>query len=280
MIFNIDFWYRETYLPTKRHRNLRSRYLKSNVDVDVKELTPEEFPVAFIIHDYKSVSETAKTYYDFEDYTEYRMFSEEIRTYNDKLYSPVRVTHGTAISLVFESLDYIKKSIEEYEPCWKYGEEFTEKSIVKQNNIEECKENIFVKASKYIVCDGVIWEECGEPRYEIVTFGLGHNHGGTGFFITEYYNPNIGWKNYFNALDREKAIAYGKQVATRRGDTKSVDSIGKYDFIEVLMPEMVKCDPQKDHGYGDEFMNQIEDMINGTDSAMEAGLLAMLMSVK
>lgn len=280
MIFNIEFWYREKYLPTKRHRNLRSRYVKDSVDIYVKELSPDEFPVAFIVHDYKSVNETAKTYYDFNGYSDYRMFSEEIRTYNGELYKPVRVTHGAAISLNFEPLDYIKKHIEEYEPYWKYGEDFTDKSISVQNNIEECKKKILAKASCYVIYNGVVWKKCEEPMYEIVTFGLGHNHGGTGFFITQHYNSNIGYKNYFNALEREKAIAYGKSVALKRGDTESVDRIGEYYNIEVLIPEMVKRNPAKDHGDGDEFMNSIEDMIEETDSAMEAGLLAMIMSMK
>lgn len=132
------------------------------------------------------------------------------------------------------------------------------------------------RAEVYIVCDGVIWETCGEPMYVINTFGLGHNHGGTGFFIEYFYNDNIPAQNYFTALQREEAIAYGKKVALGRGDDKSVDGMGNHDIIEVKMPEMVKRCPKRDHGNGDPFLSQIEGMISQSDSAAEAGLLTVL----
>ena len=63
MIFNIEFWNEERYLPTKRHRKLRTRYVKNSVDVEIKEPSEKEFPIAFIIHDYKTVYENAKSYW-------------------------------------------------------------------------------------------------------------------------------------------------------------------------------------------------------------------------
>ena len=53
--------------------------------------------------------------------------------------------------------------------------------------------------------------------------------------------------------------------------------MGDHDIIEVLMPELVTRNPQKEHGDGDSFINSIEEMINGADSSMEAGLLAIAM---
>lgn len=274
MVFNIEFWNMEKYLPTKRCRNLKQRYVENNMNVDIKELAETDFPVAFIIHDYQSVYENAKSYDDFDGNGEYKMFSEEMRTYNGKLFKPVRISHGTAISTNFEPLDYIKQRIQDYAPYWKGGEDFTEKSIVKESDVEKCKDTISSRAENYVIFDGKVWETCGEPMYNVTTFGLGHNHGGTGFFIQYDYNPNISNKNYFNALEREKAIAYGKQVALNRGDTNSIDGMGERDIIEVLMPEMVTRNPQREHGEGDSFMNLIEDVISNSDSSAEAGLLA------
>lgn len=277
MLFNIEFWNMEKYLPTRRHRKLRERYVKNNFDVEIKELTNKDFPIAFIIHEYKSVYANAKSYDDFNGNGEYKMFSEEIRTYDGKLYMPIRVTHGAAISLYFESLEYIKKQIEDYAPYWKGGNDFTEESIVKDDNIAECQKKILNKADDYVIYDGKAWTKCSEPMYNIITFGLGHNHGGTGFFIQYHYNPNISYKNYFNALEREKAIEYGKKVASNRGDDKSIEGMGDHDIIEVLMPEMVRRNPQKDHGEGVPFLNSLENIISDTDSSMEAGLLAITM---
>lgn len=243
MLFNINFWSLQRYLPTKRHRKLRERYVKNNFDVEIKEVTKDEFPVAFIIHDYKKVYENAKCYKEFEGHGDFRIFSEEIRTYHGNLYLPVRVTHGNAISLCFETLNYIKEYIEDYEPYQKGGKDFAENSIIKEDNIEECKERILRKSKDCIIYDGKVWKVCTEPMYVINTYGLGYNHGGTNLSITYNYNSNISENNYFNALEREKAIAYGKKVAVNRGDTKSIDRIGKFDNIEVLMPEMVKRNP-------------------------------------
>lgn len=277
MIFNIEFWNMEKYLPTKRHRVLRKRYVKNNVDVEIKELKEQEFPIAFIIKDFKSVYKNAKSYNDFEGNGNFEMVSEEIRTYQGNLYMPVRVTHGAAISTCFETLDYVKDRLTECEPCCIGGEKFTETSIIVEDDISECKENIFRKAANYIIYNEKVWEICGEPMYVINTFGLGHNHGGTGFFIKYHYNENISKDNYFNALEREQAIAYGKKIAANRGDTNSVEGMGECDIIEVLMPEMVKRDPKKEHGDGNRFINSLEEMIIGTDNSMEAGLLAIAM---
>lgn len=249
----------ERYLPTKRHRVLRTRYVENNIDVEIKELLPHEFPIAFIVHDYQSVYKNAKNYQDFTGHGEFRMFSEEIRTYNRKLYKPVRVTHGAAISLIFESLDFIKDEISLPKPYDLFGEDFTNESIIKEDNTPVCKEEILENAKKYVIFDGKVWKTCGEPMYTITTFGLGHNHGGTGFFIQYNYSPNIRNDNYFNALEREDAISYGKRIALERGDTKSIEGMGNDDIIEVLLPEMVTRNPKKEYGH--------------ESSSLEAGLI-------
>lgn len=280
MKITIKLWYEEKYLPNKRCRKLRTRVIDRDVEVNVREVSEKDFPVAFVIHDYKSVYEGAKSYTDFfEGNRDYRMFSEEIRTYDGKLYMPVRVTYGAAISTNFEPLDALKYKLQEQDPYWKGGEDYSSESIVKESNFNEKMEAAKERAKYFIICDGVIWETCGEPMYVINTFGLGHNHGGTGFFIEQYYNLNISSKNYFNALQREEAIAYGKKVALGRGDDKSVDGMGEHDIIEVKMPEMVKRRPNSDHGDGDPFLNQLENIITNSDSVAEAGVLTILSTI-
>lgn len=63
--------------------------------------------------------------------------------------------------------------------------------------------------------------------------------------------------------------------AKARGDTKNVGTFDRDINIKVLMPEMVRCSPQREHGDGDPFMNSLEDLVQGSGSAMEAGLLVM-----
>ena len=125
----------------------------------------------------------------------------------------------------------------------------------------------------YILVDGELYGITSEPRYVINTFGLGHNHGGTGMFCEYHYNPNIGKSNYFSALEGEQAVAYANKVAAGRGDTKDV---GKFEpFIIVHMPEIVRVKPNKQHHNGNEFINTMNKIIDNSGSSFEAGLLCM-----
>lgn len=281
MRFDINYYYSQKFLSTKKCRKERKRQIKNVVSVNCTEPTAEQFQVAFIVHDMQSVQDGMTSYDDYKsEECVFRMFDEEIRTYEGKLYSPIRVTHGAAISTVFEDEKYVICNLERIgDKDFGFGndDEFSEESIVVGDNRAEVEQAIIYAAENYIYFEGKFWRGCGEPRYVINTFGLGHNHGGTGMFIEYWYNDNIPNSNYFNALQREAAISYGKSIAAGRGDTESVDGIGEYDNIEVCMPEMVKVDPVAQHGKGDKFMNMMEEMIKSSSDANEAGLLCVAM---
>ncbi|WP_199438380.1 hypothetical protein [Vibrio owensii] len=86
-----------------------------------------------------------------------------------------------------------------------------------------------------------------EPRYEICTFGQGYNHGSTGLFITQSYNPNIREDFYFNANEFKQAQEKATTIASRRGDTKSLPiTVNCEQEIEVLIPEAVKLKTNKE----------------------------------
>lgn len=242
--------YEVSYLPTKRHRNTRKWRRIAVVDVDVVEPKTDEFPIAFIVHDHRSVYEGAKHYNDFNGHGEYKLFSEEIRMYNDNLYKAVRVSHGVAISTLFEPLDYIKKQLSNYYARdEKQPNDFTDASVVQESN----KESVIAKLTQdvnnnYVVYDGKVWVRCGEPHYTYNTFGMGHNHGGTGFFIEECWDTDRVHSSVFNALDREKAIEHAVLVALKRGDTNDVELIKNTDKnIEVLIPEAVKIRSREEY---------------------------------
>lgn len=242
MELKIAYCYNQKFLPTNRHKKLRERQIKDTLKVNITELSSDIFPVAFIIHDLQSVQDGMTSYEDYKsEKCEYRMFAEEIRTYKGKLYIPIRITHGAAISTIFENESYIINYLERQctKNCDMYkNDEFTEKSIVIKEDKEEVKQMLDNCSKSFIYFNGKFWRNCAEPIYNIETFGLGNNHGGTGFFI-EYGYSNI-MENNFNALQRDDAIDYGKAIAVGRGDTNSVNIIGKYSNIEVIMPEMVK----------------------------------------
>lgn len=97
------------------------------------------------------------------------------------------------------------------------------------------------KARNYIVIDGLLYEKCCEPYYSVTTFGLGRNHGGTGFFVS-WANPIpksvYGW----SAIDHHAAIVGAVKVAFNRGDTESEEYIraSGNGSIQVFDPTAIK----------------------------------------
>jgi hypothetical protein len=143
---------------------------------------------------------------------------------------------------------------------------------------EEITNSYIEDARGYIIIDGVVYKEIGEPRYVSMTFGLGHNHGSTSIMIDNRYNSNISKDSYFNALQREEAIKFTKERAIRRGDTNSINRIGESYNIEVLIPEAVKCNPQEEHGDGDPFLNSLYAITESSSNTNEAAILGMCLT--
>ena len=279
MNLKVDFTYEEKYLRTSRCRKPLARTREGIYELAIKELAKAECPIAAVVHDMKSVYEGATTTADFEGNGEYKMFAEPYRVHNGKFYKFCRASYGAAISTAQTELKYviadIKSDLYRYS-LYEKENLFSDKSVYISDNLSEIVDNMQARANKYISLDGELWKECGEPRYVVNTFGLGHNHGGTAMFIEEVYNSNISSKNYFNAVDRDKAITYAKETAIARGDTDSVKRIGKMENIEVLIPEFFKVDPEKEHGEGNAFLNLLEDMVTSSNNATEAGILVTL----
>lgn len=235
--------YNEPYLPTSRCRKYRNRTASKDTALTIREATGEEAPVAFIVHKYDG--------------------DQEIRFFNGKCYKASKWSDyhcGASGLLPPEKLvDYFRGRYD-YWNC----------------DYKENRKAFAEEAKRFLVIDGVLWEQTGEPRYCIYTFGLGHNHGGTSLSVDFYYNGNISKDRYFSALESASAVTAANRIAMNRGDTESVGKFHK--MIDVLIPEAVKVQPSKQHGNGDPFMNSLENMIEKTDSSFEAGLLAIMMA--
>ena len=139
---------------------------------------------------------------------------------------------------------------------------------------EAAKKELRKKARDYFILDGEVWEQKGEPRYCIYTFGLGHNHAETCVSISTYFNSNIPTERYFSALEYDAAIEKAVEIAEARGDTNSIDRIKQSEKIEVLDPSAVKVKPRLHKG-GNRILDHAEAMINGSSSTAEAALLLM-----
>jgi len=245
MKLQVKYNYTESYLPSKRHRKLRYRDAEEETIVIINEITKNNAPIAFLVHEILKDSPT------------------EYRLWDNKLWKPI-MWHERYSGA--EGLYPVEKFIESihYHSNYKYNKTKEESEKEKHDYV-----------SKHLIIDGVVYGLINEPRYVIITFGLGHNHGGTGMFIENWYNSNISKNSYFNALEREKAITEGKRRAIARGDTKDINRIGTTCNIEVLIPEVVKCNPQEEHGEGDSFLNKLYAITESSSNANEAGLMGL-----
>lgn len=242
--------YEESYLPP-RCRKLRYRECEEYINVNLKEVTSSEMQIAFEDNSY---SGKGKIYY-----------------FKGKLWSKVK--SGTfmcnpeekGITSTLDEFKYVSEHSSLYFPReWRDGEHPDRKRMLQA--VRNAHKN-------YVVIDGEIYSQTAEPRYCVNTFGLGHNHGGTGMFVDYHYNPNIRKDNYFSALDGDAAVEYANKVATRRGDTKDVGKFKK--MIIVHMPELVKVKPNKQHGKGNKIINDMNDIIDSANDPFTAGLLCL-----
>lgn len=140
-------------------------------------------------------------------------------------------------------------------------------------------------AASILFVDGERWVVSGEPRYVIMTFGLGHNHGlghGTDLTTDTGYNGNIGRGRYFRVDQYALALAETARIATARGDTKAlpVEETQQPTRFDILIPEAVRLNPAREHGNGCAFTNGIEAMIESTSDRFTAGLMVMSTAVK
>ena len=238
---------KETYLPSTRCHKERFHIVSIPVQVKVRTLTENSFPVAFKLTEYASVY----TGVDAKDTAKSKWFTEEIRYYKGKFYKPVRHTCGAAISKTF--VDPNKKIVDiveqdaEFKNCtsahnWvDYSEaEFGPKAVITGLNDGDTLSHINKILLNFVVMDGVLWKSCGEPVYYYTTFGMGHNHGGTGFFTCFVNGDQYDKSFYYLASDRKLAIEDALACAHSREDTKDYSRIANAkENIEIILPELV-----------------------------------------
>ncbi len=250
MEIQIEYQYQEAYLPSKRHRKPRLRDASGVMTVEVPEIAKASAPIAFLVHE---ISKDKPT---------------DFRLWNGQLWKPVLWRERRARA---EGLYPVAALIKDIQCRMPYFSALVKNPIGK-DPVEQAKRQY---AERHVIIDGIVYEQTKEPQYVVMTFGLGHNHGGTSMFVEQEYNPNICKDRYFNALEREQAVELAKNIAISRGDTNDLSRIETTCNIEVLIPEAVHCNPQKEHGDGDPFLNKLYAVTKGSSSTIEAALLAM-----
>lgn len=245
-------WY-EGYVPP-RCRKVRYRECEEYVNINLTETTMENMKLAFEDNSYNG---KGKIYFFHNKLWTKANIRDICAGNEDKYESPL------------DALIYWREHSSCFFPrTWRDGEHPDKKHMVAMARKE---------TRDFLLVDGELYRVTAEPRYCITTFGLGHNHGGTGMFCEYHYNPNIRKESYFSALQGEQAVAYANKVAAGRGDTNDV---GKFKpFIVCHMPELVKVKPNKQHGNGNEYMNTMETIINNSDSQAEAGIMCIALAM-
>lgn len=240
MKIKVLFKYWESIIPP-RCRKARYVEFDGHTTVTIKEISSKDAPIAII---------ERATDSDYTDFSDNALF-DEIRLYKNHLYTKESRWRNERIQ------------IPDFRDYYHYGHSKSDKIKGFRND-----------ASQYLIIDDIVYARIGEPRYVVMTFGLGCNHGGTSLSIDYHYNSNISKNAYFRIDQYDDAVAKATFVATRRGDDKYLPIEPQYKY-EILIPEAIKLNPQKEHGDGDGFMNECEDIIESVKDPLISGLMLM-----
>lgn len=247
MKLDYPYQYTEERIPP-RCRKSRRVTMDAVLRVTIREAAPSQAPVAIIEHGHT-----------FAKNGDWRRYSKVYRAYKGKLFVRLRDRDGKP--------ERIEAPPPGHEGRWQAC----------QSQAERVK-SIREWARNHILIRGQAWEAIGEPRFRIATFGLGRNHSGTSLLTANDYNSNVANHCYFRADQFEQAVAAAERVALARGDTKSVP-IRPSTRYKVLMPQVLRLNPRRQHGKGNPFLNKVEKVVQATKDPAASGLLVMGMAL-
>ena len=242
-----------TFLPSKRHSVPRYTQYKIKARFNVTRVHINDAKLVYRISDHESLYKNATKTEDFRTGNGvYKRLVTPIRMFNGRFFKPFKYYYGTAISDKWFSLDDFQKYIltDIYYEVNLTNELFLRdnrhngnylqlmpEANLKDPNIQILKrsdDDVFKKVQEecdqYIIIGNHVWQQVEQPIYSYNIFGLGHNHGGTGFFVSFIDPKDIPAGNkkfYFMPEQLQTALDTVIKVAQNRGDTESVESIKK-----------------------------------------------------
>jgi hypothetical protein len=239
--------YFEKYLPSPRHRIFRMREVPGTVVAEIREVTLAQAPVGIRETNSSSFLNVLPDH-GLRHRVDYHWFE-------GKFYTTCR--RGRAA----------KRVADIHWQYYYYG-----------HGLAEYQANFTVAMSRYLIIDGKLCVEIGEPRYVCMTFGMGHNHGGTALMVEHGYNTNIVTEAYFSVLEEAEAREAVLSVAAGRGDTKSLPGLRRrqYHHFEVLIPESVTVDRETRTGTVNEFSAKLNTIANSGMPNALTGVVAMM----
>ena len=273
MKVKILFSYSTQVVPP-RCRNARSvLHHDGALEVEIVELTSQEAPVALRVKTENSVLADG-AWAPVAISVDYRWFDKSLWT-NCQMFGCSRSSHTSGR----EDWDYVRpaKVVDLRAPYGSRVEDYRlHLRIDASNSKEEIEQYLANWASGWFILKGKagMWSPAGEPRYVVMTFGLGRNHGGTALMLDSHYNSNIHKDRYFSALHLKEARASATATAKGRGDTDNLP-IKPHGRIQVLIAEAIQCVPSEQAGEGDPFINQVEDIVSAVGHPTIAAFAVM-----
>ncbi len=215
MKVEISIKYKETFVPY-RCRKPRTEERTASVFVSIRETTISKTTPAFIVNQFQNEERKVILYQG----RLYRQAQDRVR--NDE-----NLEDGQPL--------FINQRADTYDWEWKLQDYHGELGPK-----DEYLHILRRKARRFLIVDGDVYEKCCEPFYSVTTFGLGRNHGGTGFFVS-WANPISKKERGWSPVDTEAAIEGAVRVALDRGDTDSESYIrkGGNGSIKCLLPSAV-----------------------------------------
>lgn len=244
--------------------------------VEIVELTSQDAPVAVRVKTARQ-TKVEGAWVEVKDSIDYRLFNDSLWT-NCSMHGCSRSSHTSGRN------DWAYQrpgKVVDMRSSGGYGSRVENYQLHLQldssNSKEEIERRLANWASAWLILKGKpgMWSEAGEPRYVVMTFGLGRNHGGTALMLASHYNSNINKDRYFSALHYKEARAAATATAKARGDTNDLPIKPNHGKIQVLIPSAIKCVPAEQAGEGDPFINQVEGLVVAFKNPAIAGLAAM-----
>lgn len=249
------FFY-EKYLPTPRHSILRERRVEFLGEAEVREVTLAEAPVAIrrtSPWSHRRAKGDRATpvddNYGTQHFVDYHWF-------DGRLFAPMK-RGGRWAGTGHRDLKRHPALADHREISY---HQYTYHLCGSRDDAEMALRDAM---AKFLLIDGILCEEIGEPRYVIMTFGLGGNHGigwGTSVTVDHHFNSNIMTKAYWRIDQVAEMHAAGLATALGRGDTKAKPYFKRrwYDRFEILIPEAVRFDRTSRTDKVDPFMERVD----------------------
>lgn len=226
----IHFSHIASVTPKRCRKPRPMRFHDGKVIVNVLELTSADAPVALVatMPDHCGASAGMAV--------EYRWF-------NGNFYTSVRMSGPSVSPLTAGGTDW------EYEPLPAVIDLRSESSSIRSHQYDldyypsegasEIAKELRVLMRRHLIIDGKRFTLAEEPRYAVMTFGLSNNHGGTSLMVETIHGWGADAQRKFSLLQVDQAIAKATEVATARGDTKSLPISVNGPHYEILMPEVI-----------------------------------------